>query len=256
MHLPLKITVLILALTLVAIPVAAEEDFPRPGRQWFSGDHGSCVACHKPGNTGDDSRPGADTCLGCHENIGLSETTGTTPASYQDEFLSGHVMPAAMYKARLPQGGKIVQERLDCLTCHDPHGGDGHSTALRDKQGPAILSANARVDQVSRFCVGCHEDMSRFNGTALAYSRHPIGLTAVVVHESYLPVLPLADINGTEDRSDDVVACTTCHFVHNGPNKYLLRWDRSIEGRVCGQCHVQGRPKDGGGDRHRMAGLR
>jgi predicted CXXCH cytochrome family protein len=256
MHPTLLNTCLILVMTLAMTPAAGGEELRRPVGNWFGTDHEKCVSCHEPGTAGADEGPGAETCLGCHADIGRSSTDSAMPASYQDDFVSGHVMAKEMYSPRLPQGGHRVQESLDCLSCHDPHGGDGKTTTLRDKQGPAVLSALGTVDEVSRFCVGCHEDMSRFGGMAQAYSRHPIGLTADVVQRSYLPVLPLADVHGTADPSDDVVACTTCHFVHNGPNQYLLRWDRSIEGHVCGQCHVQGRTPDGLGDRRRIARLR
>ncbi len=255
MHLALKTVFLILAIGLAANTLAAGEEGMDPVGPWFGGDHEKCAACHNPGAGGDRSRPTSRTCLGCHESIGRSVSFGISYASSQTEFVSGHVMPQEMYSPRLPQGGKTVIEELDCLTCHNPHGEEGRSTVLRDRQGPQILSATARADKVSRFCVGCHQDMSRFGGMARAYSRHPIGLTAEIVRDPYLPVLPLADIEGTEDLSDDVVACTTCHYVHNGPNKYLLRWDRSIERQVCGQCHIQGRPRDGITDPGRLARL-
>ena len=248
MHPGLKTAFPILLIALAALPVAAGP--------WSGGNHEKCASCHEPGASANDKGPDAGSCLTCHETIGNTDASGMSYASSQGGFVSGHVIPKEMYVPRLPQGGKRVVEELDCLTCHDPHGEDGHSTVLRDRQGPAILSPNARADKVSRFCVGCHEDMSRFGGMARAYSRHPIGLTAEVVRDPYLPELPLADIAGTGDPSDDVIACTTCHFVHNGPNKYLLRWDRSIEGYVCGQCHIEGRPRDGMGDDRRMASLR
>jgi len=256
MRLALLSTCLTLAMSAATMTASAGETLPRPVRTLPGTDHDHCVACHEPGTAGSENGPGAETCLGCHEEIGRSSAEGAIPASFQDDFVSGHVMPAEMYRPRLPQGGHRVQESLDCLTCHDPHGGDGQTTTLRNRQGLAVLSATATVDEVSRFCIGCHQDMSRFGGMAQAYSRHPIGLPARMVQRSYLPVLPLADVHGTVDPSDDVIACTTCHYPHNGPNQYLLRWDRSIEGQVCGLCHIQGRTPDELPDRRQVARLR
>ena len=226
---------LILAASLAAVPAAAGSRYGE--------DHRQCAACHDPGSGTDGKLPGAGTCLGCHDNLGGSDS-------------SGHVVPAGMYRSMLPQGGKAVLEHLDCLTCHNPHSDNRFATVLRERKSPAVLSVNTRVDRISMFCTGCHEDMGRFGGMAQAYSRHPIGLPAEVVHESHLPLLPLVDVQGTDDPSDDVIACTTCHFVHNGPNQYLLRWDRSIEREVCGQCHIEGRQGDGITDARRIARLR
>lgn len=245
-----------LAAALALGAAAAGESLPVPAGPWFGGGHEQCGSCHVPGGGASDDGPGAETCLGCHEDVGRSGSDGIVPASYGNDFSGGHIMPSRMYRPRRPQGGKLVQESLDCLTCHNPHGGNGQDTVLRERQGPAILAPSSVADRVSLFCVGCHEDMARFNGTGQGYTRHPIGVRAEVSRKAYLPELPLVDVMGTADPSDDVVACTTCHFVHNGPNQYLLRWDRSIEGRVCGQCHAQGRPRDRVADPGRMARLR
>ena len=137
MRLALKTALMTLAIVLVSVPATSGEVLPKPVGPWFGGNHERCASCHDPANDEADNGPGADTCLGCHGDIGRSGSGGVMPATFQGDSGSGHVISEEMYSPRLPQGGKMAQERLDCLTCHDPHGDDGHSTSLRDKQGPA-----------------------------------------------------------------------------------------------------------------------
>jgi uncharacterized membrane protein len=66
MHRALKTVFLALAITAAAMPAAAGEELPAPVEPWLGGNHEKCNACHEPGNNVGDSRPGAETCIGCY----------------------------------------------------------------------------------------------------------------------------------------------------------------------------------------------
>ena len=51
--------------------------------------------------------------------------------------------------------------------------------------------------------------------------------------------LPLFDVRGTGDLSDDVIGCLTCHFAHASPEENLLRWSRGESREACGACHPE-----------------
>ncbi len=213
--------------------------------------HGDCNDCHG-GNTGA-RRLGSAGCLGCHSGALEGESRGVFPASFPGPgsragIPSGHLSPAGFNGPQVPPGGRDRIAALKCSTCHDPHD-PVNPAGLRTVGGTIALPADsrARLDRISRFCVSCHQDMLQFRDrNRKHFIRHPVGLRPVVIPPpgaGPFP-LPLADVAGTRSTRDDVVACTTCHYVHSGPNPYLLRWDRAYEPTMCAFCHKEGRPME------------
>jgi predicted CXXCH cytochrome family protein len=95
------------------------------------------------------------------------------------------------------------------------------------------------LDANTRLCVGCHVRFLQTEPPGAAYTLHPVGIPAPQRRSGRrgLPELPLEDVRGTPDADDDVIACTTCHFPHQGPNPYLLRWSEDEMIEACTTCH-------------------
>jgi predicted CXXCH cytochrome family protein len=73
--------------------------------------------------------------------------------------------------------------------------------------------------------------------------RHPVGVPVNkpgLLDRSQLP--PLVDVRGTQDPSDDVIGCTTCHYVHTSKNSFLLRWGLTELSAACLKCHADVAP--------------
>jgi predicted CXXCH cytochrome family protein len=176
-----------------------------------TGYHTDCGTCHGKSSAALSKTAGdpGTSCTGCH--------TGRAKA---------HV---AFHRTEVDgkPGG--------CLACHDPHEGAAPHF-LRAGGTPEDLVC---LDPGSRVCIDCHEGHV---GTQGSTGKHPVGVRlsrrAASAEEPPF-VLPLADIASTEDASDDVIACTTCHNVHGSTHRYLLRWsgEDAVEG--CSSCHTE-----------------
>jgi predicted CXXCH cytochrome family protein len=177
---------------------------PAAGAAWNDG-HDRCGSCHldaadRPG------RGAADRCTGCHAGTLAAELAGASQPT------SGHVGAGPA---------------LACTACHDPHDG-----ALTVAEASAATGA---LDAASRACVTCHRTRLDRAGDAGQFN-HPVGLTLPAALHARA-TLPLADVHGTADAADDVIACTTCHTVHVGAHPSLLRWAASAEAAACAGCH-------------------
>lgn len=163
-------------------------------------------------------------------------------------------------------GGEI------CLPCHAPHNADradlgklwNHevtTSTFTTYDGTTTVAAATALDSNSILCVSCHDGsvaLDSFGGTTgltkLAagdfgflgtdlQDDHPVGNTAdysdgtantslndVVTVELTLPL-------STLDGQTDIVACSTCHSVHNdGGNASLLRVT-NVGSALCLTCH-------------------
>lgn len=131
-------------------------------------------------------------------------------------------------------------EWLDCLSCHSAHPNERPAFLKTPESGAAAPARG--LDTVSQFCVGCHVRFAETRGHGGRYTRHPVGIPARLQSPAGEdgPVLPLVDVRGTDGTEDDVIACTTCHYTHRGPNVDLLRWDADGEGDACRTCHRVG----------------
>ncbi len=145
---------------------------------------GQCGACHDPHSSSDFrflKRTGADLCLGCH--------------TQNQKLVKKHL-------------GRDLK-KIDCLSCHNPHGSDASSLIRSVAHEPfAEKSCDDCHDQKegSNICLQCHEDiLPTFNKT----HSHLRG-------------------NGDENL------CLNCHNPHAGDRKGLLPKNM---GTVCRSCH-------------------
>jgi len=184
--------------------------------------HARCDHCHVAESVQQDAendrsgKPDADCCLACHREI------------------AGGREPIA-------NGSRHLNAIVDCLSCHVPHP-DGTRYRLRVDEESARVS-DAALDPSTLLCLDCHEAFlqtePQHGGN---YTLHPVGITVPRMVEGApgAPELPLADIHGTADPEDDIIACTTCHFQHESPNPDLLRWREEKMVAACTLCHWNG----------------
>lgn len=186
------------------------------------GDHGECVSCHSTEGAGSrEFRQAFARCRDCHP-------PAPRPAGTTDRLVAGHVAIAE----------EAASGAESCSTCHAPH--SGTSPGMLRTRDDGTQRFDGDPDAGSRLCLSCHAQHGRWRGGgAGAYARHPIGIPvpADSMVSGAVVRLPLADVHGTEDPLDDVIACTTCHDVHDSRNADLLRWPQGESKAWCTACH-------------------
>jgi len=133
-----------------------------------------CESCHGPAslhvlggggrgksivNPGKDPEP----CFECHRPI-------------QAEF-------------RLPQHHPLLEHKMNCSQCHDPHGSE---------------NAGLLVDKQKDLCLGCHTDVPQTHA-------HPFSAPA------------------KDPRTGRDLSCTSCHDPHSSDQPQLLKGDKKRE---------------------------
>lgn len=195
--------------------------------------HSRCDHCHVE-DAEAPALPDARCCFNCHLEIeaGSRQTGGG----------SRHLSAVIGEAPGLVTAGRVdARASVDCLSCHRPHP-DGTRCRLRIDESSARVS-DTELDPSSLLCLECHEAFLQTEPQADGnYTLHPVGIAAPRMVEGGpgAPVLPLADIHGTADPGDDVIACTTCHFQHESPNPDLLRWGEEELVAACTLCHWNG----------------
>ncbi len=144
---------------------AARVPDPQP-----SDPRGLCSSCHKP-----------DACAGSKLIGAISHPVGMTMASPR----------AGVLPLLHPEGGAAGESGvLDCVTCHDPHGGTQHGDFLR--QGERDL------------CVTCHSGKRD---------------TLVGAHDLAAAGSAVKNVRG--QTAEQAGSCGVCHVVHNATGANL-----------------------------------
>ncbi|MCK4621434.1 MAG: hypothetical protein KAT62_04380 [Desulfuromonadales bacterium] len=209
----------------VAAQVEKKTYLHQPVRQ------GQCSECHLPhaaDGRGLLAKKGSALCYGCHSETqnaykfthkpfqrGQCNVCHTAHASDDSRLLKKlgsrlcldcHKVTARLKKTHLGRDLGV----LDCLSCHNPHGGAERK----------LLRTVSHQPFADRECETCHGQPS---GTGLCLGCHEESLASFQVVHSHLGV------GGTAN------ACTVCHNPHVGDRPGLLPKN---EGRICRSCHA------------------
>lgn len=148
------------------------------------GEHAGCESCHGPGSL--------------HLKAAGGRRLIVNPGRDPQACFNCHLDVHAQFK--LPQHHPVLEGRMNCVQCHDPHGGDiykaSHRTALgvRPESGLATLNES---------CAECHREQAR----------------PMVFHHEALRE-----------------GCTICHQPHGSiADKMLVQRDNNL----CLKCHAQ-----------------
>ena len=174
-------------------------------RSVHSGAEVTCVSCHNI-HTADPLQPqmlqkaANQLCASCHSS---------TAGSFNQAF--GH---------RLDRGG------MQCVSCHNPHGGQGEASLKVDRSGDVV-------------CVSCHSEkrgpyvfshVAGVTGTCLTChvphgASNPMALTRARVDQLCLEChSPMGNTLGSQPPSFHNISspryqnCTTCHVMVHGSN--------------------------------------
>lgn len=174
----------------------------------------------------------------------VSEATACAQCHAQIFQASGHTVSIGPGGRRSPPLGGTALDTLDCLTCHVPHSEVQPKQLRSDRATINLSSSSITFDPATRLCLSCHPLAGEFKGWGRDYVRHPVGIPVrkpgVRVDAPGFP--PLVDVKGTQDVSDDVIGCTTCHAFHAGSNPFLLRWGVKELPAACLKCHPEVAP--------------
>lgn len=185
-----------------------------------------CTFCHM-GGTEEANASAEAACQACHQDVLLGQ-------SGEQALMVAHLGRPA--DSRI--AGPGLDAQIGCITCHSPHP-NGRPHQLRDLGQASARDFRVGLDETSAFCAGCHET---FVGGGHR-TQHPVGVPAstghALDHNARADVLPLFDVKGTADSTDDVIGCQTCHAVHRNANLDLLRWGSGGEVWACTSCHSQ-----------------
>jgi DmsE family decaheme c-type cytochrome len=222
----------------------------------------SCITCHGEGlehmdNDGDPTliksgrgAEGAATCLECHgrvqtmfsnrsahadTNVHCDSCHNVHPTETKEPFqlvrsaneLCASCHPSADASFRKPFGHNLDLGGLQCVSCHNPHGGQGENSLKVDRSGEGpCVSCHAELrgpfvyPHVTGFtgtCMSCHEPHGATNPMAL--TRHRVDQLCLECHS-----VIGGDTLGSQTpsfhdlRSPRFQNCTSCHVTIHGSN--------------------------------------
>lgn len=138
-----------------------------------------CESCHGPGSL--------------HIAAAGARNLIINPGKDPEACLKCHLATHAEFK--LPQHHPVLENRMNCVHCHDPHGGD----ILKTKGGLAM----ARVNET---CAECHREQAR----PFAFEHEAMREGCVVCHQ------PHGSVNRKMLTESDPNLCLRCHAQVHG----------------------------------------
>jgi DmsE family decaheme c-type cytochrome len=189
-----------------------------------------CLSCHRDTRTMFSRRSvhsgAAVTCVSCH-NIHTTDPLQPEMLQKTANQLCASCHSSAAGSFNQPFGHRLDLGGMQCVSCHNPHGGAGEASLKVDRSGDlACVSCHAEkrgpfvfphvVGGVSGTCLTCHVPHGASNPMALTRARvdqlclechSPMGTT--------LGSQPPSFHNLTSPRYQN---CTTCHVMVHGSN--------------------------------------
>lgn len=189
-----------------------------------------CLSCHRDTRTmfsKNSVHSGAEVaCTSCHD---VHTTSASQPqmlhSAANQLCASCHPSPAGSFNK--PFGHNLDLGGLQCVSCHNPHGGQGMRSLKVDRSGEvACLSCHAEkrgpfvyphVTGVTGGCLSCHEPHGSVNPMALTRAR-----VDQLCLECHSPIeggtLGSQPPSFHNLRSPRYQNCTTCHVMVHGSN--------------------------------------
>lgn len=189
-----------------------------------------CRTCHNgPEQTlaGLQAHAAADVvCIDCHDLHPDQEPLDRLLRAEPAELcVSCH--QAQEMSFRKPYGHQLEHGGMQCISCHNPHGGPGERSLKRDRSGDGpCLSCHAEkrgpfvfphVTGVTGDCLSCHEAHGSSNPTRLLRSR--VDQLCLECHSTITSDLAGSQPPSFHDlRSARFRQCTVCHVSIHGSN--------------------------------------
>ena len=216
---------------------------------------GPCSACHLSHNAmgsklwakgrSADSSVTMQMCTACHNRSGAARSKMVGDSDHPIEVKlvrqNRSISPdptAGVLPLYDDDGNRKANEKIACMTCHDPHRWNPKtanakgSYSFENLEGTAsdsfLRKANAPT---SALCNSCHAEQAPITGTA-----HDLNVTAP------------AEKNLRDQTVTQSGQCGACHVVHNSPGRVRL-WARrlgptgssdNILDSLCTSCHSKG----------------
>lgn len=206
------------------------------------------------------SRRGADTCLGCHDDVAVTNifmTAHGQPSDPRSPFGPGQLQCEACHgpggaHVKLPKHGERratvpywghastasdAEHSQMCLACHDKHVGlqwAGSTHDVEDVNCGECHNPHARTDPVLKtslqamVCYECHIEQKADENKPYV---HPIADRRMACTACHAPHGSAADHLLVRNTTNET--CYTCHQDKRGP----LLWEHAPVTEDCGYCH-------------------
>jgi hypothetical protein len=200
-------------------------------------DSGPCGTCHVPHKAAgkklwainiEGQSFGTQACLSCHDPQNIYAIKTVVDKSHPINVkLTRRLSRTNTLPLFNPDGAKHPDGRVQCFTCHDPHGRVESSDKVPDKRekGHLALFPSFLRGVPGQICRECHQEKY-----LIAQSKHDMGKIA-----------PESKNNRNQSPSESGI-CGSCHQVHNGWDAFL--WGRKLETsgksmvqNICASCH-------------------
>ncbi len=190
-----------------------------------------CLQCHAQTHTmfSDRSIHSDRTvdCGTCH-SIHSAEQNNHFLLAKEPNPLCASCHPAQGNSFRRPYGHRLDRGGLECVSCHNPHGGNGEQSLKLDRsgEGPCVTChaekrgpfAFPHVSGLAGDCMSCHQPHGSTNPMAL--NRPRVDQLCLECHSRIIP----PDSFGSQPPSaHDMTSpfyreCTVCHVAIHGSN--------------------------------------
>lgn len=196
--------------------VGAMITFKEKDRKAIQRNNDACLACHQNekrdywGGSAHSMRNVA--CTSCHTLMERKSTTGMlTKRTQMDTCGSCHQnQRAAMHRnAHMP----VREGKMDCSSCHNPHGSSNKSMLLGDSPNDA--------------CLSCHAEKRG----PFAWEHPVVGENCMSCHDAH------GSVRAKMLKMDPPRLCQQCHIGAQHPTEARRPENKFVIGRACLQCH-------------------
>ncbi|KAA0258915.1 hypothetical protein FHQ18_02925 [Deferribacter autotrophicus] len=198
----------------------------------------NCLSCHKVHNSKNKNLlidKVDNICLDCHKSGGVAEKKLVGKNSHPVDILP---------KIKIPKDMKLVNGKIECITCHEPHKAGTKNKFLRtdpknldifcykchgDKQEIIDSEHDFRDSKQSELCSNCHVPHNAKN-TKFLFSKEIAENNAnsfcIICHEKngiakekvVVMIHPIGEVKTKKDILNELT-CISCHDPHKNGNR-------------------------------------